>query len=125
MWRSSYRLNRKQPICGHPNLLYLWVNFDVVLFRIAVLNDFRKSFAFIDYKRYGIMRQVGAGFTSQPHKGYDISSDCITLFINYDQVRQLKSRTDAERLMRELLAAAPPECAKDIEELAYYLFRAI
>jgi len=109
----------------HTLIWILWSSPNPTLFRIALQNDYRGTFAFIDYKQYGIMTSVGAGVTGQKHRGYALSDDCITIFVNYQQVAQFKTKVDATRELKRILVKLPPEVLRSIEDLTYYLFDAV
>ena len=73
-------------------------------YRIGVINDFRDSFAFIDYKEYGTLKIFDACRTS----GVDRKEDgSIAVFLNFKKVGQFKSKSEAVSLLKKLLAEAP------------------
>lgn len=96
-----------------------------ILYRIAVLNEFRNEFAYIDFKKFGVTKAYGAFWTSWPRKGYTDKEDRICVFLNFEQVCKTTARVDAEAALEELLAKAPPEMRGFIEDEKYKLYRAI
>lgn len=82
-------------------------------------------FAFVDFQKYGITTILGAGECKSPHKGYQSKDDGIAIFVNYNQVAVVKSRSEATTLFRKLISSCPPEAVKDFTEFGEYLFRSL
>lgn len=93
--------------------------------RIAVLNEFRNNYAFIDFKKFGITRSSTAGWVAWPHKGYVEKDDRICVFLNYEQVCKTTARVEAEAALEELIGESPPEMRGFIEDEKYKLYRAL
>jgi hypothetical protein len=73
-------------------------------YRIGVINDFRDSFSFIDYKVYGELKIFDACRVA----GVDRKEDgSISVFLNFKKVGEFKSKSEAVSKLRELLGNAP------------------
>ena len=73
-------------------------------YRIGVINDFRDSFAFIDYREYGTLKIFDACRTA----GVDRKEDgSIAVFLNFKKVGEFKSKSEAVSELKRLLADAP------------------
>lgn len=73
-------------------------------YRIGVINDFRDSFSFIDYKEYGTLKVYDACRTSGFKKQGDGN---IHVFLNFKKVGMYKAKSEAVSAIRKLLAGAP------------------
>ena len=86
-------------------------------YRIGVINDFRDSYAFIEYKEYGTLKIFDACRTS----GVDRKEDgSVAVFLNFKKVGQFKSKSEAVSLLKKLLA----EAALGIKEINSRKWRA-
>ncbi len=73
-------------------------------YRIGITNDFRDSFAFIDYKVYGELKIFDACYTA----GVDRKEDgSISVFLNFKKVGEYKAKSEAVSMVRKLLSEAP------------------
>jgi hypothetical protein len=88
-------------------------------YRIGVINDFRDSFSFIEWKSYGDgkMQHWDACTVKGEHRGYQESTDAIHVFLNFKKVGEFKDTASAEALLRKLLREAPV----DLSEFESYL----
>lgn len=69
-----------------------------------MINDFRDSYAFIDYKVYGELEVFDACYTA----GVDWNSaGSISIFLNFKKVGEFKSKSQAVSMVNKLLADAP------------------
>ena len=66
-----------------------------IIYRIAVLNEFRNNYAFIDFKKFGITKLYGAFWTAWPHRGFNDKEDRICVFLNYEQKIKTTSSKEA------------------------------
>lgn len=94
-------------------------------YRIAVLNDFRNCTAFVDCRKYGETFIYGGCLIGPGTKKRQEPKDSITIFLNYQQVGDFKSKTDAMRFLEKLIAETPKEFVREMEELKEYLIRGI
>jgi hypothetical protein len=91
----------------------------LIRYRIAVVDDFRNEFSFVEYKQYPRdMRIWDACKVSGPRE-YQKATDCITVFLNYKEVGKFKTREDALNLIRRLLEEAPV----NLDEFKDYLLQ--
>lgn len=88
-----------------------------VRYRIAVDNEFRNEFSFIDYRRWGILQVWNAGKFKGPLPRFQDRNAGIDVFFNYELVSTVKSNGEGNKLIKRLLAEAPI----DLSEFAYYL----
>lgn len=96
-----------------------------VIYRIAVLNEFRNNYAFVDFKKFGEMRHWTAGWTAWPHRGYVTKDDRICVFLNYEQLVKTTAKEEALKKVKELIAECPQPMSGFLFEEAYKLYRAI
>lgn len=92
-----------------------------ILYRIAIINDFRSTFACIDYKNFGATMTLGAWLHEPSVKHRQHPSDDIGIFLNYNQIKRTKNKAEAIKIINELLEDAP----KEVIQQADYLFRAL
>lgn len=76
-------------------------------FRISIINDFKNSLSFIDYKEYGTLQIWDARKVKGTHRGYQTSEDNIGIFLNYNLIKTVKTKEEAEQLVKELLKQSP------------------
>jgi hypothetical protein len=86
-------------------------------YRIAVDNEFRNEFSFIDYHRWGILQVWNAGRFKGPRPRHQDRNAGIDVFCNYELVNTVKSNGEGNKLVKRLLAEAPV----DLSEFAHYL----
>lgn len=96
-----------------------------VIYRIAVLNEFRNNYAYIDFKKFGITKLYAAFWTAWPHKGFVEKEDRICVFLNYEQVCKTTARVEAGAALEELIAGSPPEMRGFIADEKYKLRKAL
>lgn len=88
-----------------------------VRYRISVDNAFRNEFAFIDYRRWGVLQVWSAGKFRGPPPPFQARDACISVYFNYELVREVRSNVEGNRVIQRLLSEAPV----DLDEFAYYL----
>ena len=71
---------------------------------MGVLNDFRDSFSFIDYKVYGELEIFDACIISGEE--WDHSGD-IGVFLNFELVGRFKVKSEAVSMLKKLISEAP------------------
>ena len=97
-------------LCGE------WVE-DNVFYRIGVINDYRSSFSFIEYRKFGILESWSAGSFRDTHRGFEIKDDCISVFLNYQKVGVFKSKEQANQKIKELIN----KYQKELTDFEHYL----
>lgn len=96
----------------------------MIKYRIGVLNDFKNSRAFMDYKYFSDqLHGLECCYTRSPHKGFDTADDEIVVFLNFKIVGRFKSRKDARACVDRLIAESPAK--KDFESNSSVLFKDI
>jgi len=96
-----------------------------IIYRVAVLNEFRSNFAFVDFKKFGVMESFTSSWVSWPHKGYVQKDDRICVFLNYEQLCKTIARAEAEAVLEELIGESPLEMRGFIADEQYKLYRAL
>lgn len=96
-----------------------------ILYRIAVLNEFRNNKAFIDFKQFGMVKSYGAFWQSWPHKGFIEKEDRICVFLNYEQRTKTVSKDEARKEVDRLIAECPPPMSGFLFEEKYKLYKAL
>jgi hypothetical protein len=93
---------------------------------LGIIDDFRNLHAFLEFKTYGDSKLeiLGVSVTSGPRRS-QTSTDSITLFINFQQQYETKTRQQAVEYLRFLLGNAPPPAAKAVKEFGKELLDAI
>ena len=77
----------------------------------------------MDFQKYGQMEVVGAFEIGEKHRGYQLKEDSIWIFLNYQKVAEVKSKTEAIRILRKLIVDCPPEAKSTFAEFEELLFR--
>jgi hypothetical protein len=96
-----------------------------VICRIAVLNEFRCNFAYVEFKKFGEVRLYAAFWTAWPHRGYDVKEDRICVFLNYEQLVKTTSKDEARNEVERLVAECPDGMSGFLFEEKYKLLKAI
>lgn len=96
-----------------------------ILYRVAVLNEFRNQKAFVDFKQFGTNKFWSAFWQSWPHRGYDVKDDRICVFLNYEQVCKTTSKDEAALELSILICGCPVETAGFMAAEQYKLYRAV
>jgi len=92
---------------------------------LGIIDDFRNLHAFLEFKTYGDKLEItGVSITSGPRQ-LQTSADSITLFINFQQQFETKTRQQAVKHLRFLLGNAPPQASKAVKEFGGELLGAI
>lgn len=76
-------------------------------YRIGVINDFRSTFAFVDYQKFVSLDMWDACCVSSPHRGYHKAEDSIGVFLNFKMVGEFKEVQSAKQLLQKLIEDAP------------------
>jgi hypothetical protein len=71
---------------------------------VGVINDFRDSFSFIDYKVFGELKVFDACWTAGSDRN---SAGTITVFLNFNKVGEYKSKQEAYEVVKRLIDEAP------------------
>jgi hypothetical protein len=69
-----------------------------------VINDFRDSFAFVDYRVFGALEVFDACWTAGVD---DIQDGNIHVFLNFKKVGMFKSKLEAVSMLKKLIGEAP------------------
>jgi hypothetical protein len=96
-----------------------------VLYRISVHNEFKNTFAYVDFKQFGDVRIYAALYTAWPHRGYTENADRIRIYINRDDYAFCSSKHDALLCVIEISEMCPEGARRFLEEERYKLFKAI
>ena len=96
-----------------------------IRYRIGIINDFKSVFAYVDYKKFGIVEILDACAITTEHRGYNITKDSIGVFLNYKLVGETKSKAEALKMVEALIEKAPLEAKRDLTEQKYYLTDAL
>lgn len=89
-------------------------------YRIGIINDFKNNHSFVDYRKIGIDKTLelwDGCIAGGSHRGFQLASDRIWIFLNFEQVGNTVSREEARGIIRKLLDDAPV----DLSDLAFYL----
>ena len=89
----------------------------VIQYRVGVIDDFRNTFSFVDYRKYGELEVWDGCTVGSPHRGYQLAPDAIFVFLNFKEVGRFKERGAAKGLITKLLHEAPV----DLSDFAAYL----
>lgn len=94
-------------------------------YRIAINNNFRSAYAFLDYKKFGVVTDFTAfaGNSSGPNEGETKNS--IGLYRNFQCVAVVRSKQDAVSVLEKLIAECPVEGKRDYEQYKEVLFRSL
>lgn len=119
---------RFEPVTGYQiskEILWTGVSFNI-RFRIAIINDFRNTYACVDYKKFGEdVMILDAWLLSPAHRGYNLRDDDIGIFLNYEQKLRTKSKQEALEFVDKLIEGSPPEARRELNLHKDYLARAL
>jgi hypothetical protein len=76
---------------------------------VGVINDFRSTHSFIDFKQYGELKVFDASCTKGEQPSFQRSTDSIAVFLNFKKLGDFKVKQQAQVLVMALIAEAPPE----------------
>ncbi len=88
-----------------------------------MINDFKNTTTVVDFQKYGIMQILDAWEVGSAHRGYQVASDAIHIFLNFEKVAVVKSRSEAISVLKKLVENCPKESKSDFEEYKEILFR--
>jgi hypothetical protein len=86
-------------------------------FRLAIVNDFRNEWSYVDYRRWGLMELWTGCRIREPPPLHQSAEDRISIWFNWEMVGAHKSYADAERQRDAYLKQAPV----NLGELLSYL----
>lgn len=94
-------------------------------YRVAVNNNFRGLYAYLDFKYFGKVTDfvAFAGTSSGPNEGE--TSRCIGIYLNYKCVGIVENKVGARVLIEKLISECPQEAKKDYETYKDVLFRSL
>lgn len=95
----------------------------VLRYRIGIINDFKATTTVVDYQKWGIMTQLDAFEVGGQHRGYQESADGIWIFLNFERVAMVKSKTEAVSILNKLVQNCPREFLSDLEKEKEILFK--
>lgn len=95
-----------------------------IRYRVGILNDFKNSHAFIDYKKYGVLEILDVSISSSVVE-YQKPEDEIVIFLNFNIVDRFKEKTQAINLVKKLLNQAPAEAMRDFNQYGDEILKAI
>lgn len=85
-------------------------------YRIAVINDFRNSTAFVDFCDYGNLKIWNASKVSGPTT-YAKSDDAVHVYLNFKLVCSVKEVALAESAIKKLLLNSPVDLYEYLDVL--------
>jgi hypothetical protein len=91
-------------------------------YRIAINNNFRKLYAYLDFKYLGAVIDFTAfaGTSASPNEGE--SADSIGIYLNFKLFCLTKSNEEARRALNKLISECPEEAKTDIQNYQNILF---
>lgn len=94
-------------------------------YRIAVNNNFRQLYCYLDFKQFGSVTDFTAfsGISSGPNERE--TSQCIGIYLNYKLICITKSKDEARVTIEKLIFECPNEAKKDYEQYKGLLFKVI
>lgn len=94
-------------------------------FRVAINNNFRKTYAYLDFKKLGMVTDfvAFAGDSSGPNDEETTAS--IGIYHNYKTVAIVNSKAEAMKELDKLIATCPNEAKKDYEQYKEVLYRSL
>lgn len=94
-------------------------------YRVAINNNFRKEYAYLDFKKFGVVTDfvAFAGNSSGPNDGE--TTECIGIYRNYQTIAIVKTKSEAIVILEKLVNECPNEGKKDYEQNKGILFRSL
>lgn len=96
-----------------------------IIYRIGIINDFRETFAFVDYKKFGVVEYLQAFFVLGDHKGFVEKEDRIHIFLNYKKQIATVDSKEAGAVLANLICSCPAEMAGYLAGTQDVLYRAM
>jgi hypothetical protein len=93
----------------------------VAYHRVGIINDFRDTHAFVEFRSYGTLSICNASNTG----GSDRSPGGVHVFVNMKKVQTCHSKDEAKGLIPGLMEGFPPEARKMVEGLEKHLYEAL
>ena len=94
-------------------------------YRIAINNNFRKKYAYLDYKKLGIVTDFVAFAGDSSGQNEDESEHTIGIYKNYKTVAIVNSKAEAVKELDRLISECPNEAKKDYEQYKELLYRSL
>ena len=88
-----------------------------------MINDFKETTTVVDFQKWGIMTSLQAFEIGEPHRGYQLKEDAIHIFLNFEKVAVVKSKSEAVSILNRLIQNCPKESLSDFEEYKEILFK--
>lgn len=86
-------------------------------YRIGIINDFKNSTSFIDYRVYGSLQIWDACNSSGENGSFCKSSDSIKLFLNFKPIGEFKTSQEVEIIIKRLIEESPV----DLTDLKHHI----
>lgn len=96
----------------------------ITKYRIGILNDFKNSYAYADFKDYGEIQFFNVSISSST-PDYQKSTDDIGIFLNYKLIARFKEKAPAIALVNKLLSEAPKQSLKDFNSYGIQILEAL
>jgi hypothetical protein len=94
-------------------------------YRIAINNNFRGEYSYLDFKKFGVVTDFTAftGTSSGPNEGETPQS--IGIYRNYKLVAIVYSKSEAIVVLEKIIGECPQDGKKDYEQYKEILFRSL
>lgn len=94
-------------------------------YRVAINNNFKKCYAYLDFKKFGVVTDFVAfcGNSSGLNEGESLNE--IGIYLNYKLIALSKTKNDAIEVLEKLVNECPNEAKKDYENYKELLFRSL
>jgi hypothetical protein len=92
---------------------------------LAVRNDFKNTYAYLNFFKSGEHEDFVACATGGEHKGYQEKDDVIGIFVNFNEVALVKSKAEARKILDKLIKDCPKEAKSNFEQYKQTLFECL
>lgn len=94
-------------------------------YRVAVNNNFKQRYAYLDFKKFGVVTDfvAFAGNSSGPNE--EETTNGIGIYLNYKLIGFVASKAEATKIVERLINECPIEGKKDYEQYKDLLFRSL
>jgi hypothetical protein len=93
--------------------------------RVAVVNDYQNTYAFLNFFKSGEHTDFVACEVSGDKPDRQEKDDVIGIHVNYKPVAKVKSRAEAIKVLDALMSECPKECRKEFEQYKEILYRSL
>ena len=94
-------------------------------YRVAINNNFKKLYAYLDFKKFGVVTDFVAFSGNSTGPNEEETSEGIGIYLNYKLVKFVTSKAEAIKVLETLIENCPQEAKKDYEQNKHMLLKGL